>query len=197
MKRIKSESSAQSPQKSRSQRWIQPLIGTPRCARLSIVPLCSASKKLPSVSPLALTPQNRPLCAEADFTMQSSPLVDSFPSLWTKVTYSLPENEAPGPQQAHSHTHLQLACVAWPLSLCWRGLWELQGGPRTATQKLLAISLMRWLGRAWLQPEQLVLGPAGTQLPSLKGLWDHPPSETGRAGEEKFGGLTREEKRKI
>lgn len=112
MKRIKRESSAQSPQKSKSQRCIQRLIGTTQCARLSIVPLCSASKKLPSVSALALTPQKRPLCAEADFTMQSSPLVDSSPVTFTHCPRTRPQAPPAGPQP-----HSPAACLCSLASL--------------------------------------------------------------------------------
>lgn len=194
MKRIKGHRGVQSLWKRTSERWIQSLMGT-LCSKLpaSLFSL----KEVPKFVPISTNSSEQTLLCRCRLHHAIESSSGQYTGLRTEVTYSLPRNEASGLPHAHRHTHLQLACVAWPLSLCWRGLWELRGGPRMATQKLLAISLMHWLGKEWLQPEQLALGPSGTQLPSLKGLWDHPLSETGRAGEGKFGGLTREGKRKI
>lgn len=66
-----------------------------------------------------------------------------------------------------------------------------------AMQKLPAISLMRWLGRERpQQQERPAPGPSGTQPPSLKNLWAHRLSETGRAEGAKCEGLTKGGKKK-
>lgn len=163
---------------------------------ICLFPSHSASKNS-RVCPISTysTEQTR-FCRSRDFAMHPGPLPVYQSVNWGHLRCS--QNEALGPKHAHSHTYLQPACAAWPLSLCWRGLWELPRGPRMATQKLLAISLMHWLGKEWLQQrERLALGPSGTQPPSLKNLWAHPLSETGRAEGGKCEGLTKGEKRKI
>ena len=103
-----SNSTASSPWKRTSQRWIQTQGMTLWFPVISF-PLCSDSKTFPKFVPISTySSEQIILCRCRDFTMQSSPLLDS--------SFACPENKGSGPT-IDARPHLPAACLCSLASL--------------------------------------------------------------------------------